>query len=120
MSDFDYWPRKSMSILVKSLQFESAQTPPPPEATSFWQKVAEDCRDADTEDEVTMSAEELAQDVNNEFEQVRFVYPSNIDIADIAVGDLGCAESRLVSAVYACTDANRARAARARVRPTRA
>ena len=82
-------------MLVRAVRAHA--TLPPASNTQFWDDIADECRRMDDSGEVTMTGEELAADVASEFEQARFVYPSGSK--EVAVGDLGCAESRLVSAV---------------------
>ena len=84
MSDFDYWPKASLAVLVRALR--GRERPPSPSNVGFWQDLVEQCARVDDEDEVTMTASELANDVRSEFEQARFVYPST-DRTDVAVGD---------------------------------
>lgn len=96
MSDFDYWPRASMDRLVDAVR--ERETPPPVSDKAFWTDLAKRCREVDTEDEVTMDAEDLARDVIHELEQAKFVWPSG-ESSGVAVGDLGSSESRLASAV---------------------
>jgi len=92
MSDFDYWPRAALSILVKAL--EDHEAPPLPSDTKYWHALLDACRAVDDDGEITVSPTELANDVRNEFQNVRFIHPANIS-TNVAVGDLGCAESRL-------------------------
>jgi len=70
--------------------------PPGADDEGFWDALATKCH-SEGNDDVTMSASELAQDVIAEFESARHI-TSGVD--GITCGDLGCAESRLVSALY--------------------
>ena len=92
MSEFDYWRKDTLDVLADALR--AHDTPPKP-SDPFWKAVLEDISAA--EEEVSYDAKELAQDVANEFENASFMYPPHAD--GVACGDLGCAESRLVSAV---------------------
>ena len=61
MSEFDYWSKDALNVLVSA--FEEDETPPPIADTAFWEDLAERCRAADDTGEVSICAEDLAQDV---------------------------------------------------------
>jgi len=94
MSEFDYWPAGSLQHLASSLEY--FDEPPSTDDKNFWECLAGQCQAADLTGELAVDAAELAQDVANEFESARSMRPSNVP--GIAVGDLSCSESRLVSA----------------------
>ena len=61
MSEFDYWGRGPLDILIAALRARG--TPPSRDDQTFWQELADACHEADDEGEVTMTGKELAQDV---------------------------------------------------------
>jgi len=100
MSEFDYWPFKPLMELANTLQQLEANEKLPHADDAFWTKVLDRCQSVDDEGDIaSCTAAELAQDVACEYAQAKFTYPSMSGSRDLAVGDLSCAESRLVSAV---------------------
>ena len=117
---FDWWSSARLNVLVRALRGCDG-VPPPRSDSEFWEKVVKDCQAADPKG--SLDAEELADDVHSEFESARafscyrtlaiqplFDMPANDPAFGIAglipsgtvgllVGDLSCAESRLVGLV---------------------
>jgi len=93
MSEFDWWESSRLDVLVRALR-GCDNEPPPPSDTGFWEKVVSDVLKADPSVD-DLDSEELANDVQSEFESAKLMQP----IPGIHVGDLSCAESRLVGLV---------------------
>jgi len=94
MSDFDYWSRSALDVLVTALKACGAEVPSY-KAITFWHNVFTECLEADESGEVeNTDAAALAQDVASEYETV-----ARVTVAEegILVSDLSCAESRLLS-----------------------
>jgi len=93
MSEFDWWSSTRLNVLVRALRGCDG-VPPPRSDSDFWEKVVKDCQVADPKG--SLNAEELADDVHSEFESARLIPSGTVGLL---VGDLSCAESRLVGLV---------------------
>jgi len=94
MSDFDYWTRAALDVLVTSLKACGTE-PPSQKATTFWNNILSECLEVDESGEVeNTDAAWLAQDVAAEYDTA-----ARVTAADdgILVSDLSCAESRMLS-----------------------
>jgi len=95
MSEFDWWSASKLNALVRALR-GCDNEPPPSSDEAFWQQVADDCYEADGGEGDPLDPKELASDVHSEFESARLL-PSGTN--GVSIGDLCCAESRLVGLV---------------------
>ena len=104
MSDFDWWSKTRLDALVRALrsrELSELGRPPPAKDDDFWKSVVNECQpalssDGNSSDDEALSPSSLANDVKHEFESARYM---ETPAKDISVGDLGCAESRLVGLV---------------------
>ena len=104
MSDFDWWSKTRLDALVRALrsrELSELGRPPPAKDDDFWKSVVNECQpasssDGNSSDDEALSPSSLANDVKHEFESARYM---ETPAKGISVGDLGCAESRLVGLV---------------------